>query len=78
MHKEIEIEKILKQGRSYFVKDEKIYVYEYTKYYKLDPVPSFIINVQFVFLNFIKAQKLYEIEYPYCGNLSFTIKTSDD
>ena len=58
MNKEIEIEKIIKQVRSYFGKDEKIYVYECTKYHKLDPVPSFIINEQFGFLNFIKAQKI--------------------
>ena len=78
MTKEKEIEKILKQGQSYFGKEEKIYVYECKKCHKLDPVPGFVIGEHLGFLKFIKAKKSYEMECPYCGGPSFPIKTSEE
>lgn len=78
MTKEQEIEKKLKEGLSYFGKDEKIYVYECKKCHKLVPVPSFVINEHLGFLKFIKAKKSYEMECPYCRGSSFPVKTSED
>ena len=78
MATEKEIEKIMKQGISYFGKDEIIYVYECKKCHKLDPVPSFIINEQLGFLKFAKQKKSYEMECPYCGGKSFPIKNSNE
>ena len=57
MTKEKEIEKILKQGQSYFGKEEIIYVYECKKCHKLDPVPGFVVGEHLGFLKFIKATK---------------------
>ncbi len=59
--------KFLKQGQSYFGKDEKIYVYECKKCNKLDPVPSFIIDEYMGFLKFIKKKDTPKMEYPYCN-----------
>lgn len=78
MASEKQIQKVLKDGISYFGKDEKIYVYECKRCHKLDPVPSFVISEHLGFLKFIKIKKSYEMECPYCGNPSFPIKTSDD
>ncbi len=78
MANEKQIEKVLKDGISYFGKDETIYVYECKKCHKLDPVPGFVIGEQLGFLKFIKAKKSYEMECPYCGGPSFPIKTSKD
>ena len=61
MTKEKEIEKILKQGQSYFGKEEIIYVYECKKCHKLDPVPGFVVGEQLGFLKFIKIKKSYDM-----------------
>ncbi len=78
MANEKQIQKVLKDGISYFGKDEIIYVYECKKCHKLDPVPGFVIGEQLGFLKFIKAKKSYRMECPYCGGPSFPIKTSED
>ena len=78
MANEKQIEKVLKDGMSYFGKDEVIYVYECKKCHKLDPVPGFVIGEQLGLLKFIKAKKSYKMECPYCGGPSFPIKTSED
>ncbi len=69
-----EIEKLLKQAKDYFGKDEKIYIFKCKKCHKLDPVPGFIVSEQMGFLRFIKKKDTPKMECPYCNGTMVPIE----
>ena len=71
---EKEIEKLLKSTQSYFVKDEKIYIFKCKKCNKLNPVPSFIIDEHMGFLKFIKMKDTPKMECPYYNGTMIPIE----
>ena len=71
---EKQIQKLLKEAKSYFGDDEKIYIFKCTKCLKLDPVPGFIVSEQLGFLKFIKKKDIPKMTCPYCNSIMIPIE----
>lgn len=77
MSEDKEIKRLLKQAQSYFGNDEKIYIFKCKKCYKLDPVPSFIVNEHLGFLKFINKKDSPKMDCPFCGGTMLPIFTPE-
>lgn len=57
------------------ISNEKIYIFKWKKWHKLDPVPDFIVSEYMELLKFTKKENYPtpEMEYPYCNGTMLPI-----